>query len=96
VISNELRTPGLKPWPEHSLGEAQFYTFWDYGHLQAAQAFAGAINSVNASSVGTGVRYELRSNFIAHVNYGRALIQLPNTNSQARNNFTEVALTVAY
>jgi len=96
VMSNELRTPALKPFPEQGLGEAQFYLFWDYGHLLAANALAGATNSVNASSVGTGMRYDLRNNLTAHVSYGRALIQLPNTNSAARNNFTDLGLTLAY
>jgi hemolysin activation/secretion protein len=96
VISNELRTPALSPWPEHSLGQAQFYIFWDYGHLMAVQSFAGASNSVNASSVGTGVRYNLRSNLTSHVDYGRALIQLPSNNAAARNSFVDVALTMAY
>jgi hemolysin activation/secretion protein len=82
--------------PEHNAGEAQFYIFWDYGHLTAAQPFSGFANSVTASSVGTGVRYNLRSNLITHVNYGRALIQLPETNSLARNSFVDLALTMAY
>jgi hemolysin activation/secretion protein len=96
VMSNELRTPALKPWPEHGLGEAQLYVFYDYGHLMAAKYFAGVVNSVNAASTGTGVRYELGNNMSAHLNYGRALIQLPQTNSQARNSFVDLALTVAY
>jgi hemolysin activation/secretion protein len=96
IVSNELRTPALKPWPEHGFGEAQLYIFWDYGHLLASQAFPGAINSLSASSVGSGIRYSLRSNFTTHVDYGRALIQLPNTNAGARHSFVDLALTVAY
>ena len=96
IMSNEFRTPSFKLWPEHALGEAQLYIFWDYGHLQAAQAFSGVINSVNASSVGTGFRYELRNNLTTHINYGRALIQLPGTNGNARNSFVDMAFTVAY
>ncbi len=96
VMSNELRTPALKPWPEHGLGEAQFYIFSDYGHLMAARDFPGVVNSLSASSAGVGLRYELRNNLTTNVNYGRALIQLPDTNSQARNSFINLALTVAY
>lgn len=96
VMSNELRTPALKPYPEHAVGETQFYTFWDYGVLGTTKAFAGDINSLTASSVGVGVRYNLRSNLTGHVDYGRALIQLPNANSGARNQFTDIALTMAY
>jgi hemolysin activation/secretion protein len=96
IMSNELRTPALKPWLEHGLGEAQLYIFWDYGHLLASQAFPSAINSLSASSVGSGIRYSLRSNFTTHVDYGRALIQLPNTNAGARHSFVDLALTVAY
>jgi len=96
ILSNELRTPPIKPWPEHDLGEAQFYIFYDYGHLMAAKPYPGVVNSVNAASTGTGVRYELSTNMTAHLNYGRALIQLPETNSQARNSFVDLALTVAF
>ncbi len=96
IISNELRTPSLSPWPEHGLGKAQLYIFWDYGHLQAAQAFSGTVNSMNAASVGTGALYQLRNNFTGRVNYGRALIALPGSNSQARDSFVGLALTMAY
>jgi hemolysin activation/secretion protein len=96
ILSNELRTRAFRLFPERNAGEVQFYTFWDYGHLITAQAFPGVINSLTASSVGTGVRYNLRSNFTTHVNYGRALIQLPDTNAFARNSFVDLALTLAY
>ena len=96
VMTNELRTPSLKPFPEQGLGQAQFYIFWDYGHLQAVHPFSGQINSESASSVGTGLRYEVRSNFTSNISYGRALIQLPNTNSAARNDFVSLVLTMAY
>lgn len=95
VMSNELRTPALRLNPEHGFGELQIYTFWDYGHLIAAEPLDGQGN-VNGSSVGSGVRYSLRSNLNANVYYGRTLIQLPNTNSEARNDFTGIALTLAY
>ena len=96
IMSNEVRTRAFKFMPEHNAGQAQFYAFWDYGQLMAAHAFPGVVNSLSASSVGTGVRYNLRSNFTTHVNYGRALIQLPDTNSSARNSFVNLALTLAY
>lgn len=96
VMSNELRSPSLKPYPEHAFGYAQLYTFWDYGALSVAKSFAGEANSLSASSVGAGVRYEVRSKLTARVNYGRALIQLPNQNAAARNQFTDLALTLAF
>ena len=96
IMSNEIRSAALKPWPEHGLGEAQLYIFWDYGHLTTAQSFPGVVNSLSAASVGSGLRYNFRSNFTTNVDYGRALIQLPNTNSSARNSFVDLALTMAY
>ena len=92
----KLRTRAFKFLPEHNAGEAQFYAFWDYGHLMTAQAFPGVVNSLSASSVGTGFRYNLRSNVTTHVNYGRALIQLPETNAFGRNSFVDLAVTMAY
>ncbi len=96
VMSNELRTPALTPFPEHAFGEVQFLTFWDYAHLAAAHPDAGEVNLVNASSVGTGLRYNLRSNFTARVGYGWQLIRLPNTNPAARDQFADLSLTMAY
>jgi hemolysin activation/secretion protein len=96
VMSNEFRSPAWKPMPEYNLGQLQLIAFWDYGHLSAAQAFAGAVNSVNASSVGTGVLYNLRSNVTGRFDYGWQLIRLPNLNPDARSHLASLALTVAY
>jgi hemolysin activation/secretion protein len=96
VMTNELRTPALKPFAEYGLGQVQLCVFWDYGHLQAVHNFPGQLNSVAASSVGTGLRYDLRSNLTSSVTYGRALIQLPNTNAAARNDLVNLNLTLAY
>ena len=96
IMSNELRSPALRPWPEHGIGAAQFFIFWDYAHLGTAQAVPGYVNSLSASSIGSGFRYYFRTNFTANINYGRALIQLPDANAGARNSFVGLALTAAY
>jgi hemolysin activation/secretion protein len=96
VMSNELRSPALNPLPEHAFGEVQFLTFWDYAHLAAAHPDAGETNLVNASSVGVGLRYNLRSNLSARVGYGWQLIRLPDTNPGARDQFADISLTMAY
>jgi hemolysin activation/secretion protein len=96
VMSNELRSPALNPFPEHVVGEVQFLAFWDYAHLAAAHPDAGSVNLLNASSLGTGLRYNLRSNLCARVSYGWQLVRLPDTNPGARDQFAAVALTMAY
>jgi hemolysin activation/secretion protein len=96
VMSNELRSPALNPLPEHALGQVQFLAFWDYAHLAAEHPDAGTINLTTASSVGTGLRYNLRSNVTARVGYGWQLVRLPTTNPAARHQFADVALTLAY
>ena len=96
IMSNELRSPAWKLMPEHSLGSLQFVAFWDYGHLVAAHSYAGEVNSVSASSVGSGARYNFRNNMTGRFDYGWQLIHLPNTNSEARSHLANIALTVAY
>jgi hemolysin activation/secretion protein len=96
VMSNELRSPALNPFPEHSLGEVQFLTFWDYAHLAAEHPDAGEVNLTNASSVGAGFRYNLRSNLTARVGYGWQLVRLPTANPAARDQFADVSFTMAY
>jgi hemolysin activation/secretion protein len=94
IISNELRTPSFTPFPEHGLGQWQFVAFWDYAHLAAAQAIAGEVNELSASSVGPGVRYNLRSNLTARFDYGWQLVHLPNAGP--RSHLASIALTMAY
>ncbi len=95
-MSNELRSPSWKPAPEYNLGNLQFVVFWDYAHLTATHAIAGDVNSVSASSVGTGVRYNLRTNLTGRFDYGWQLIHLPNTNTDGRAHLAAIALTIAY
>ena len=96
IMSNELRSPTWKPAPEHNIGGLQFVAFWDYGHLVATHSYPGVVNSLNASSVGTGARYNLRTNLTGRFDYGWQLIHLPDTNSQARSHLASVGLTLAY
>jgi hemolysin activation/secretion protein len=96
VISNELRTPSLSPFPENGFGHFQFVVFWDYAQLDAAHAFPGQVNSLSASSVGPGVRYNLRSNLTARFDYGWQLIRLPEAGVGSRTHLASVALTMAY
>jgi hemolysin activation/secretion protein len=93
-MSNELRTPSLAPFPERSLGQLQFVAFWDYAHLMAAHAIEGQTNSLSASSVGSGVRYNLRSNLSTRFDYGWQLIHL--ANAGPRSHLASLALTVSY
>jgi hemolysin activation/secretion protein len=96
VISNELRTPSLTPFPENGLGHFQFVAFWDYAQLDAAHAFPGQVNSLSASSVGPGVRYNLRSNVTARFDYGWQLIRLPEAGVGSRTHLASIAVTMAY
>ena len=56
----------------------------------------GRLTQCRPPALALGMRYELRTNLTTHVNYGRALIQLPDTNSAARNSFVNLAVTLAY
>jgi len=94
LLSNELRSPTFRPFPEQNLGQWQFVAFWDYGHVLAEHAFVGAVNRMTASSVGSGVRYNLRSNVTARFDYGWQLMHLPD--ASPRSNLASLALTVAY
>jgi hemolysin activation/secretion protein len=96
VISNELRTPSLTPFPENGLGHFQLVAFWDYAQLDAAHAFPGQVNSLSASSVGPGVRYNLRSNVTARFDYGWQLIRLPEAGVGSRTHLASIAVTMAY
>ncbi|HEY3936293.1 MAG TPA: ShlB/FhaC/HecB family hemolysin secretion/activation protein [Bryobacteraceae bacterium] len=94
ILSNELRSPSFTPLPERGLGQWQFIAFWDYGHLMAAHATAGEVNTLSASSIGPGVRYNLRSNLTARFDYGWQLIHLPN--ADPRSHLASLGLTIAY
>jgi hemolysin activation/secretion protein len=96
VMSNELRAAPFTPFPEQGFGHLQLVAFWDYAHLNAAQAFPGQINSLSASSAGPGVRYNLRSNLTARFDYGWQLIHLPEAGVGSRSHLASFALTMAY
>jgi hemolysin activation/secretion protein len=77
ILSNELRTPPVHRVGGHSIGRLQFLGFWDYGSLHASKAVEGYTGSINASSVGPGVRYTFRGNITAKFDYGWQLRSLP-------------------
>jgi hemolysin activation/secretion protein len=94
VISNELRTPSLFKKTEGQFGQLQFLGFWDWAHLGSVNDVAGAVNHLNASSVGVGTRYNFRSNLTGRFDYGWQLQHLPNAG--ARSHLASIALIVAY
>ncbi len=93
LMSNEVRGPAWKKIGEMpGMGAWQVLGFWDYGSLHAYQASAGYANAVNASSTGVGVRYSLRSNVTAKLDYGWALRTIPG--EQAGSGMAVLSLTV--
>lgn len=93
LMSNEVRGPALRKFGEvPGLGGWQLLGFWDYGSLHAYQPAAGYANSVNASSAGLGVRYSLRSNVTAKMDYGWALRTIPG--EQAGSSMASISVTV--
>jgi hemolysin activation/secretion protein len=77
ILSNELRTAPVHRVRGHSIGRLQFLGFWDYGSLHASKAVEGYTGSINASSVGPGVRYTFRGNITAKFDFGWQLRSLP-------------------
>jgi hemolysin activation/secretion protein len=89
IISNELRTPplhvkrnGERPLWGNLLDQTQFLTFWDYANLHNRHAGGGIAPNINASSVGMGLRYSLRSYAALKVDYGWQLQRLPDANNR--------------
>jgi hemolysin activation/secretion protein len=96
VVSNELRSPGFhKNGPEGAwLGQMQVLGFWDWAHLSSVHPVEDAVNHLNASSVGMGLRYNLRSNLTAKFDYGWQLQHLPGTGD--RDHLLNFALMTSY
>ena len=94
IISNELRTPALFTKTEFQFGQFQFLTFWDWAHVGSVHNFEGAINHLNASSVGIGTLYSLRSNLTAKFAYGWQLQHLPTEGP--RSHLASISLIMAY
>lgn len=74
-FSTELRTPPLsltrlfkKTASLHD--ELQFLCFYDYGYVMAKQPISGQDPSVQLSSLGVGLRYQLARNFSLRFDYG--------------------------
>lgn len=77
IVSNELRAPPTRHAFGQSISRLQFLGFWDYGSLHANKAVAGYDDNVDASSIGAGLRYSLRTNITAKFDYGWQLRSLP-------------------
>jgi hemolysin activation/secretion protein len=74
LLSNELRTPALHPvrWVGKSTWQdgLQFLTFWDYGVGEPKHRNLNEDPHVVFSSVGLGLRYNLRDNLLLRFDYG--------------------------
>jgi hemolysin activation/secretion protein len=77
IVSNELRAPPLHSISKQPIGRLQFLGFWDYGSLHATKATAGYDGNLDASSIGAGLRYSLRSNVTWKFDYGWQLLSVP-------------------
>lgn len=82
VLSNELRSPsfghsGRKEVRSMLLGETQLLTFWDYANLHNKNAVDTTLATINASSIGVGLRYRMRTFASVRFDYGWQLQQLP-------------------
>jgi len=82
IVSNELRSPAfhqpsgeVRSW----LGDLQVLGFWDWAHMASVHPVVDTINHLNASSAGVGLRYNLRSNVTAKLDYGWQLQHIPST-----------------
>lgn len=85
IISNELRSPAFhKKEGEFSTSNLQLVGFWEWAHVGSVQNVDGAVNHLNASSVGPGLRYNLRSHLTVRLGYGFQLQHLPGTGNRDR------------
>jgi hemolysin activation/secretion protein len=95
VVSNELRSPAFHKQGEGArFGQIQVLSFWDWAHLSSAHDVEGAINHISASSIGMGLRYNLRSNVTAKFDYGWQLQHLPTAGN--RDHLVNFALMTSY
>jgi hemolysin activation/secretion protein len=84
IVSNELRSPAFHKEGEFSTGNLQVVGFWDWAHMSSVHQVEDAINHLNASSVGMGLRYNLRANLTSKLDYGFQLQHLPGTDDRER------------
>jgi hemolysin activation/secretion protein len=95
IFSNELRSPSFgHKVGEFQTGQMQVLGFWDFAHLTSVQDAEGAINHLNASSVGMGLRYNLASHLTASADYGWQLQHLPGTDN--RSSLISFSLSTSY
>lgn len=92
IVSNELRAPPLRNLFRQPIGSLQFLGFWDYGSLRGKEAVAGYDTTLDASSIGTGLRYSLRANVTAKFDFGWQLRSLPGI--PGRGHIANIALVI--
>ena len=92
IVSNELRAPPLRNLFRQPIGSLQFLGFWDYGSLHGKEAVAGYDTTLDASSIGTGLRYSLRANVTAKFDFGWQLRSLPGI--PGRGHMANIALVI--
>jgi hemolysin activation/secretion protein len=92
IVSNELRAPPLHNLFRQPIGSLQFLGFWDYGSLHGKEAVAGYDTTLDASSIGTGLRYSLRANVTAKFDFGWQLRSLPGI--PGRGHMANIALVI--
>ena len=92
VLSNELRSRSFGRANSNEgkgrlLGQTQLLTFWDYSSLHNKNANESNPANLDASSIGLGLRYSLRSYASVRFDYGWQLQRLPfyNTRGQMAN-----------
>lgn len=101
VLSNELRSPAFGPRssaegndrPGPSLwGQAQVLGFWDYASLHDNHSAEGYAANLDASSIGVGLRYDIRSYMALRLDYGWQLRQIPGIDG--RGGLANIALVL--
>jgi hemolysin activation/secretion protein len=100
ILSNELRSPAFGPHatgkndqPGSSLwGQTQVLGFWDCATLHDNHPNESYLANLDASSIGLGMRYNIRTHMAFRFDYGWQLRQVPGTNG--RGQLANIALVL--
>lgn len=95
IISNELRSPAFHPlynWFHWGWGSDQcvVLAFYDYGVGQNVHLLPGEASQQTLSSVGGGIRYQLRKNLDARFDYGWQLNRISSSPISSRGHVSVV------